>query len=888
MKTQINRVAALLTAVITTLVFITSGFAGLNFISEISSVSAEESIPDGYTPIRTIEDLYGINNDLSGNYILMNDIDMTEDTAPGGDWDINGTGWEPIGSSADEYSKAFNGIFDGNGHAIIGMNIHGNVQYGAIGLFGCCGRAVIKNLKIIDCDIDVVSDTCIGTIVGNIGYIYSFGATNIYNCYTSGNITSGNIKCVYGDIYGDAIGGIAGYVYDNYTDYPSTINNCYSAVNISVTNNDTCIGGIVGKGYNSGEAKISNCYNIGHITYEPSESSDVKIYFGAISGYGCDISYCYYLNGTCEGQQSVSGKCQAMSVAQMKSQSAFTGWDFENTWVIDSTSSYKYPQLRSCMQVPVTEVTMVSVPEKVVYNSGDPIDLTDGKIYVNHEDDSSGELDIKEDMLSEYNMEQVGKQSISVNYIGKSAEFDITVNPKAVSNLKISSVTDDSASLSWDRVSGATGYIIYKYDFENQTWNEYQRSTKNNFTDSFEHLSTNFKYAVSSYVNIDGVDYISEKVEILKPIDFTLAQINIDDIICNGEKQIVSPEVSYNGKILKEGVDYDITDGDFEVSMPGQYKLTLTGKGDYAGEQEVEFNVVCNHVWGENGSSNICTICGEQRFVVGDANCDGEVTVADADYILEKCSQNKISELTETADYDGDGYITPSDAYLIYCEASGLTAQESTGEIMLEFNLAMGYPGELVPVSVWATKGDFYAYDITVCIDPELEIIDVQTETPNAIPADENITISSYINGNMITFAGYANSGKIGDYSQIGTFYVRIPEYAELGTTYQLWFENEEIGGYVGGSNDNTENVLITSGIIEVTSKTILGDANGDGHLRASDAAFIAKALAEASINGKKITVEDYPAADFNQDGKVTAADAAAIAKYLAELSIKK
>lgn len=68
----------------------------------------------------------------------------------------------------------------------------------------------------------------------------------------------------------------------------------------------------------------------------------------------------------------------------------------------------------------------------------------------------------------------------------------------------------------------------------------------------------------------------------------------------------------------------------------------------------------------------------------------------------------------------------------------------------------------------------------------------------------------------------------------------------------------------------------------------VKGDANGDGHLRASDAAFIAKALAEASINGKKITVEDYPAADFNQDGKLTAADAAAIAKYLAELSIKK
>lgn len=66
------------------------------------------------------------------------------------------------------------------------------------------------------------------------------------------------------------------------------------------------------------------------------------------------------------------------------------------------------------------------------------------------------------------------------------------------------------------------------------------------------------------------------------------------------------------------------------------------------------------------------------------------------------------------------------------------------------------------------------------------------------------------------------------------------------------------------------------------------GDANRDGVVRASDAAFIARKLAEASIWGEILTVEKYPNADFNGDGKVTAADAAAIAKYLAEQSIKK
>ncbi|MDE5648712.1 MAG: hypothetical protein K2I33_02270, partial [Oscillospiraceae bacterium] len=51
--------------------------------------------------------------------------------------------------------------------------------------------------------------------------------------------------------------------------------------------------------------------------------------------------------------------------------------------------------------------------------------------------------------------------------------------------------------------------------------------------------------------------------------------------------------------------------------------------------------------------------------------------------------------------------------------------------------------------------------------------------------------------------------------------------------------------------------------------------------LAASDAAFIAKKLAEQ----KGHTLPDY--GDFTGDGKVTAYDAAMIAKYLAEQSLK-
>ena len=78
--------------------------------------SKNMEIPDGYTPIYTIADLAGINSNPSGKYILMNDIDMTNETLPGGSWDT-GHGWTPI--------DGFYGVFDGNGHHIIGMHIYG-------------------------------------------------------------------------------------------------------------------------------------------------------------------------------------------------------------------------------------------------------------------------------------------------------------------------------------------------------------------------------------------------------------------------------------------------------------------------------------------------------------------------------------------------------------------------------------------------------------------------------------------------------------------------------------------------------------------------------------------------------------------------------------------
>ncbi|MGN1479964.1 MAG: hypothetical protein ACI4XH_09365, partial [Acutalibacteraceae bacterium] len=136
----------------------------------ITAFATDEEATEAYIGIYNIEDLYGIRYALDKSYILMNDIDMTADTAPGGDWD-NGFGWAPIGENE---SLAFSGTFDGNGHTIKGMQING-IKTNYAGLFGYV-KGTIKNLTIED--ISIVAGN-INDAGGLAGYAADSQLTNI-------------------------------------------------------------------------------------------------------------------------------------------------------------------------------------------------------------------------------------------------------------------------------------------------------------------------------------------------------------------------------------------------------------------------------------------------------------------------------------------------------------------------------------------------------------------------------------------------------------------------------------------------------------------------------------------------------------------------------------
>lgn len=95
--------------------------------------------------IRTAEDLDAMRNDLSGWYVLDNDIDLSDFKT-----------WQPVGkyepdyeyADAEWWEHAFKGRLDGNGHAITGLRIEGEHPFGQCGLFGAIANGEVHDLVI--------------------------------------------------------------------------------------------------------------------------------------------------------------------------------------------------------------------------------------------------------------------------------------------------------------------------------------------------------------------------------------------------------------------------------------------------------------------------------------------------------------------------------------------------------------------------------------------------------------------------------------------------------------------------------------------------------------------------------------------------------------------
>ncbi len=254
--------------------------AGECYTADVPGLTIVE-IPDGYTPIYTALELYNVRNNLSGNYVIMNDIDLS-----------SYTNWTPIGSyeadSDDSTNNPFTGIIDGANNTIAGLAINTEDSYQ--GLFGYSYDATFKNITIQQPSI--VAGSYAGSIIG-----YANGSLVVDNCKVEGGSLSSS---------GSLIGGLIGQSYANSENSFITITNCSNSADITGTSSVAGVAGRVISSDYTFDITISNCYNEGEISGESYDCGGIVGRCGISSSSVVSISNCYNV-GNVSGSISYSG-----------------------------------------------------------------------------------------------------------------------------------------------------------------------------------------------------------------------------------------------------------------------------------------------------------------------------------------------------------------------------------------------------------------------------------------------------------------------------------------------------------------------------------------------------------------------------------------------------
>ena len=113
-----------------------------------------------------------------------------------------------------------------------------------------------------------------------------------------------------------------------------------------------------------------------------------------------------------------------------------------------------------------------------------------------------------------------GKNTVKIKVTAPSGEvrtYTITITkkasnyPPAVKGFK-ASPDINSVKLTWDKVSGAQGYIVYKYDTSQKGFVRVTKTanTNNSYTVSGLNAGTSYKFAIKAYKTINGKEYASK------------------------------------------------------------------------------------------------------------------------------------------------------------------------------------------------------------------------------------------------------------------------------------------------------------------------------------------------------------------------------------------
>lgn len=512
-------------------------------------------------------------------------------------------------------NTSFRGVYDGDNNVIKGLLIN---QPKAIyqGLFGRANQATITNVIIENCDI-----TAKKYVGGICGYA---SETTISNCKVSGAIkTADGVDGMYH-------GGIAGSIYDK------PISSCVNTASVKGNNSKSqYYGGIVGEG---SWTIITDCFNAGIV--------EGTLYVGSIVGSNgaSRLNNNYHTTTTTGGvgaNDVATGTDQtgATTVAKITAAEGVT-------LTLPTTPTYVWNN-ENLYESGVVVTLDFTVPEGKYW---DHYTVNNGKI-------SNAGVKGGEHTLTDFTADVV----ISATFVSELTDI-------ATAGVTIADIED----LTYNGKEQHPSPVV--------TLSSNVLEAGANYQVTYSEGCTN----VGTYtITIEGVGRYSgrlTKTFKIVPYDISGCDIKVENKPYTGDVINVTPTVKYGSITLAQGEDKDYTfvTNPTTVKEGGDYTLTVTGKGNYAGTKEVPFNVyypVPTNISCTNIAATTATVTWDKSAIV-----KKWIVEYSTDKTFESVERIDVNESTATL-----ASLSADQVYYVRVKAVYGTDQESDWSLVCSF-----------------------------------------------------------------------------------------------------------------------------------------------------------------------------------------------------------
>ncbi len=477
------------------------------------------------------------------------------DFALGGDFYNAGQGWLPLFGG----SESFSGVFDGGGHVINGLTVRvsatANVR---AGLFGTV-TGTVKDLGLANASVSMTSTGGSFLYAGLIaGYL---DGGSLLRCYATGSLTISAPNT--GTLY---VGGLLGRV-------KGTVTRAYHVGDIHVTAPGTVyVGGIVG--HLRAVSSVSQVYHVGTATTSGTATVGGIVGFsqGTVTDAYCENSF---TRGVGSGTDSVT-RCPAASMTAMNGYPAF---DFIREWNLAPDASFPYPTIRRSPAL-LSSLSVTTPPNQLVYewSTVTAPNLTGGILTLIYDNGATETVPLSDTTVTGFDGQQVGEQTLTICYGGKTTTFTVTVKKKILTAIVVTAKPDKTSYLEGkDDLNLTGGKITLSYD--NNTTEEIALSEAN--VTGFDNTKIGQQTLTVTYGGKAATFTVTVKAKTLTSIavttkpDKTLYLVDRDDLDLTGGRITLI----YDNDTTKEIALSEANVTGFDNARIGQQTLTVTYQG---------------------------------------------------------------------------------------------------------------------------------------------------------------------------------------------------------------------------------------------------------------------------------------------------------------------